>query len=826
MPLPTVSSTPLPEPTEVIMDVFRQDIRFAWRSLVARRGFTLIAALTLALGIGATTAMFSVVRGVLLKPLPYPSSERIATVWESPPEESRSLDGGLISHPNFEDVRTQTDIFESYAQVVGTNLTVTQDGGGAELVRGARVTPEFFRVFDARPIMGREFTAEEDLFNGPTVAIVSEGYWRDRLGGRQDILGSTIRISGRSHEIVGIAPDGFDYPESARIWLPGQNDDEGCGRGCVTRHSVGRLSAGSTVDGARSVLGALATRLEGEYATSNTGTTFAIATLRDVTVGDVRPALWVLLGAVGMVLLIACANVANLLLVRAQGRSTEIAVRSTLGADSGRILRQLMTESGLLAFIGGAAGVVLAIWSIDVVLSLAPENLPRMDEVGLDATTLVFAIVLVAVTSLLFGFAPALTLAKVDLAQSLRKGGRGDVSGGRTGMGRSAILVAEVALSVMLLTGAGLMIRSLIRMADVQPGFDTSGITVFRLSLPGARYTDPQAVQFMERLQERLTSVRGIEEAAVFVAPPLGSSSMFGSFRRPELPEPEPGEGPVASYRIAGVGALEMLSIPIVAGRGFLPSDRENAQRVVMISQETAERFFPGEDPVGRQMDVQVSAGFAEDVPRTIVGIFGDIRGSSLTQEPEPEMIIPYAQSGASFPNVLLRGSNPAAMLEAARTELQALDPELPLIQPGTMDEWLAEQLAQPRFYLTLLGIFAFLAVLLAAVGIYGVVAYVVSQRRREIGVRMALGARVRQVVQLVLWQGLRPALFGIVIGVTGAYWSTALMRGLLFEVAPQDPITFALVPLMLIAVVVVACAAPAHRATRIAPASALRNDQ
>jgi putative ABC transport system permease protein len=807
------------------MDVLRQDLRFAWRSLISRRGFTIVATITLALGIGATTAMFSVVRGVLLKPLPFPDSDRIVMVWSTAAGGELTVEGGLLSHPDFLDIQEQTGLFESIAQVVGLNLTVTHDDGGAELVRGARVTPEFFDVFRTGLLMGRTFTPEEDRDNGPTVAILSEGYWRDRLGARTDIIGSTIRISGRSYEVVGIAAGGFDYPESARIWLPGQNDDEGCGRGCVTRSVVGRLSPGATVESARAELQALAARLEAGYPESNANTTFATATLRDVTVGDVRPALWVLLGAVGMVLLIACANVANLLLVRARGRSTEIAVRSTLGADAGRILRQLMTESGLLALAGGIAGVVLAVWCIDVVLSLAPADLPRLDEVGLDTTTLGFAIVLVAATSILFGLAPALNLSRVDLAQSLREGGRGDVSGGRTGLGRSAILVAEVALSVMLLTGAGLMIRSLVHLTDIRPGFDPSDVTVFRLSLPGARYSDPEAVQFMDRLQERLAALPGVDQAAVMVAPPLGTSSMFGSFQRTDLPEPEPGEGPSALYRVAGVGALELLGVPVTAGRYFQSSDREGSQRVVMISQAAAERYFPGLDPVGMQMDLHISAGFAEDVPRTIVGVFGDIRGSSLTREPEPEMIVPYAQSGASFPDVLLRGDDPAAMLEAARAELQALDPELPVIRPGTMDQWVSQQLAQPRFYLTLLGLFAFLAVLLAAVGIYGVVAYVVSQRRREIGVRMALGARVQQVVQLVLWQGLRPALFGIGIGVTGALWATALMRGLLFEVAPQDPLTFVLVPATLVAIVMVACAAPAHRATRIPPASALRDE-
>lgn len=806
------------------MDVFRQDVRYAFRSLRARPGFSTIAVLTLALGIGATTAMVSVVRGIVLRPLPYPESGRLVTVWESPPEEATSLDGGYLSHPNFRDVRDEIGGIESIALVDGTNLTVSEDGG-AVLVRGARITPGFFEVFRLPLLRGREFTEAEDVYGGPKVAIVSPAYWRDRLGGREDVLGSTIRIGGEAYEIVGVAPPGFRYPDEAQIWIPAQNDEEGCGRGCVNRGSVARLAPGASVGSTRRALEALAARLEARYPESNTDVTFAVATLQDVTVGDVRPALWILLGAVGMVLLIACANVANLLLVRGRARLTELAVRTSLGADGRRIFRQLMTESGLLALLGGLGGVGLAVWGIDRVLALAPDSIPRIEEVGLDPLTLAFAGLLVALTTLVFGLAPAIALSRIEASRALRQGGRGDVTGGRSGRGRTAILASEVALSVILLVGAGLMVRSLARMSEVRPGFDASGITLFRLSLPSARYSPDQRVAFIDRLSERLTAVPGVEGVAVMVAPPLSGVTIFGGFTRTDRPEPEPADEPSAMWRAAGAGALDMLGIPIVAGRSFRTTDRRESEPVAIVTRRLAREYFGDVDPIGRQIDVQVSTGYPDDLPRTVVGVMGDIRGLRLTRAPVAELVIPYAQAAAGFPHVLLRGRDPAALLDAARRELRALDPELPLMQPGTMDQLIEEQLAQPRFYLLLLSLFAALAVVLAAVGMYGVVAYAVSQRTREIGVRMALGARVSQVVKLVLWQGLRPALFGIALGVLAAWWGGSLMRGLLYEVAPQDPITLLAVPVLLLAVVILACAIPARRASRIPPAIALRSE-
>jgi putative ABC transport system permease protein len=801
------------------------DMRYGVRMLVRQPIFSSAIVLTLALGIGATTGIFSVISGVLLRPLPFEAPDRIVMIWQQRIDAADAT-VGQVSHPNYRDIRAQTGTLESVAIFRDTNLTVSE-ADGAELVPGADVSPDFFRVFKAEPRIGRAFTEHEARYRGPKAVIVSDGYWRERLGANPEVLGTMLRINDEAHEIVGVAPRGFDYPAGARIWVPGQNDDEGCGRGCQMRNVVARLADGASLDAARHQLASLATRLQEQYPESNTGKTLAAAPLRDVIVGDVRPALLILLGAVGMVLLIVCANVANLLLVRGRARAMEIALRATLGANRRHIISQLLTESVLLALAGGLAGVLLAAWGVSALRAVAPENIPRLDGVGLDPATLLFALALVLVTAVLFGLAPAVQLSGADLAGTLRSGGRGEVSGGCGGIGRSAILVAEVAFSVMLLLAAGLMVRSLVRMSQVDAGFETSGITQFRLSLPSARYADPSAkVLLMDRLRQRLIAIPGVEEVGVMVALPLSTVSIEGTFTRPDRPEPAPGDEPAAMYRIVDDRALGMLGVPIVAGRGFLTGDRHGAPPVALISERLAVQYFPGEDPIGREMQFRISAGFSEDEPRRIVGVFGDIRATRLTEAPRAEMLIPYAQSGAGFPHVLMRSRlDAASTIDAARRAVQALDPQLPLATPGLMDDLVTEQLAQPRFYLLILALFAMLAIVLAAVGIYGVVAYAVSQRTREIGVRMALGARVDQVVGLVLWQGLRPAALGVLLGTAGALAAGQVMRGLLYEVAPQDPVTFVAVLVFLVATVLVACTVPARRASRIPPATALHSE-
>jgi putative ABC transport system permease protein len=807
------------------MDGLRQDLHYAIRSLGTRRSFTIIAVLTLALGIGATTSIFSVVRGILLRPLPYPDSDRILMVWETDRERAALDDGGMLSHLDFVDIRTDSKKIESIAQYVGANLTVSTEDG-AELIRGARITPGFFRVFRTPLESGREFNEAEDRPGGPMVAIISDGYWREKLGARPDVLGSTIRMAGESYTIVGVAAAGFGFPDDARIWIPSQNDDEGCGRGCVVRLAAARLADGATLAAARSELAAIGTRLEEAYPASNARKTFTSSLLRDVIAGDVRPALWVMLAAVIMVLLIACANVANLLLVRGRARASELAVRAALGADRGRIMTQLLTESVLLALFAGLLGVVLSAWGIDLLRSRAPSNIPRLDEIGLDGMTLAFAACMVAMTVVLFGLAPALSLSRVELADTLRTGGRGGSNNGRR-FGRSAFLVAEVGLSVMLLLAAGLMVRSLFRMNRIDAGFEPEGVTLFRLSLPRAQYVErDQMVQFMDRVREAVAAIPGVEEVAIMVAPPLSNANMFGNFTRTDQPEPASGDEPSIDYRIVDDAALQLLRIPMDAGRTFTANDRHGSMPVAIISREAARRYFPNEDPIGHQIRMHISAGYDEDQPRTIVGVFADPHSNALTAAVRPAVYIPYAQSGASFPHVLMRGRGDAGQLIAsARRAVQALDPELPLAQPGSMEEFVTRQLAQPRFYLLLLGLFASLAVLLAAVGMYGVVAYAVAQRTREIGVRMALGARVQEVIRMILWQGLRPAIGGIVVGTLASLEAGRVMSSLLFGVTTRDPLTFAAVPLVLVSVVIAACAIPARRASRIPPATALRSD-
>jgi predicted permease len=687
------------------------------------------------------------------------------------------------------------------------------------------VSRELFEVFGASPVLGRTFTEEETRHEGPDAVVVSDRFWRSRLGADPDVLGTTIMISGRPHPIVGVAPPGFAFPADAQLWTPIQNDEEGCGRGCVIFGAVGRVAEGVTVERAAAELDELAARLEAEYPESNAQAVFRATPLRDVVVGDVRTALWVLLGAVFVVLLIACGNVANLILVRGGARRMELAVRSALGAPRRRILRQLMTENAVLALAGGVAGVVLAWWGVSGLVRLAPPDLPRMDEVALDGTTLLFALAVVALTVLVFGLVPALRLSAGGVAEAMRRGSRGRVGEQSGHRARSVVLVAEVALSVLLLLAAGLMLRSLGRMQAVDLGVDTNDVVVFRLSLPSARYEGPdERVAFLDRLEERLAGLPGVEAVATTVSIPFGRVDLGGSFVRPELPEPDPGEVPSAGYRVLDPEAFEVLGIDVLSGRAFLPGDRQGAEPVVMINRSAAERYWPGEDPVGKTMRVHISVGYPEGEPRRIVGVTVDFH-SRITREPGPEMYVPYAQAGASFPHMALKTSGVAsgALLAGARSELAALDPELPIAQAGTLEEMTAAQMAAPRFYLLLLGLFAVMAVVLAAVGIYGVVAYLVVQRTREIGMRMALGARVDEVVRMVVWQGIGPSLVGVVLGLVGALALGRLLSGILFEVAPTDPATYVLAPLLLLTVVIAATALPARRATRIPPADALR---
>jgi putative ABC transport system permease protein len=806
------------------MDQLRSDLRFAVRSLLRRPGFTSTAVLTLALGIGSTAAIFSVVNGVLLRGLPYPESERLVRLWSTDRRAPGPLPDGSVSVVVFDDWKSRARSFESMA--IWTRSRPTLTGlGEPELIAAGSVSEEFFRVFGAEPMLGRAFTSEERLPSGPLAVVVSEGFWRERLGARRDVLGETIELNGRSHQIVGIAPAGFDYPERARLWLANRNDPESCGRGCVYVNAVARLVPGVSLGAARAEMSGIADRLSVEFPDYLTNATVGMASLQETTVGDVRPALLILLGAVGMVLLIACANVANLLIARGASRADEMAVRVALGAGRRRILSQLITESVVLAVAAGVLGIGLAAAAARALPVVAPEGIPRLDEVGIDATVVLFTVGLVVLTTLLFGLAPAARLAATPVARTLRQDSTRMV--GRRGIGRSTLLAVEVGLSLMLLVGAGLLLRSFASLQRLDPGFRVADVAQFTVSLPSARYDGPaDAVQFADEMERRLEALPGIEGVTSAMGVPLSQVSIWSSFQRSDRPEPAPGEGTSAALRPVDDDFFADMEIAVQRGRGFEASDRYGAVPVAVVNRRFADRFYPGEDPVGKRISIGVSVGYRTDADLTIVGVVEDVRWEQLTGDFEPEIYIPTAQAGSSFMTVLMRSADPGAAVRAARQEVLAMDAALPFRDPGTMQDLLDTHTIRPRFYLMLLAIFAGLAVALAAVGLYGVVAYLVAERRREIGVRMALGARAGQVVGLVMRQGLVPAGAGAAVGLAAALATGRVIQGLLFGITPTDTVTLIATTAVLLTVVVLACLLPARRATRIAPASALRAER
>jgi len=797
------------------MDRLLQDFKIAARTLARQRTFSLVAILTLGLGVGATTAVFSVVYGILLKPLPYARSDRIVALGQTAKSVPAEPVSGSSSPVNFLDWKRQSKTIPLMA-LYSAGRTVISSQGDADVVRIGTVTPDFFAVFNAAPVRGRDFTAAENLPVGPRAIVVSHGFWQERLGGRDDVLSQSVEVNGVPWPIVGVAPRGFDFPAGARLWFPVRNDDQRCGRGCVYLNGIGRLADGISADAAQHEMSAIAAALERDYPDANFDTTVMVQTLHDRTVGNVRLALVVLLGAVAMVLLIACANVANLVLVRGASRQSEMAVRTALGAGRRGIVSYLLTENLVLAFAGGALGLVFAAWGIEILRTVAPANLPRLDEVRFDAPAFGFALAVVFATTVLFGLGPSVQLSRLPLAQVL--GQRGAAGTGRSRRARSALLVAEVGLSVVLLLGAGLLLRSLAALQDTDIGFDPEGLTIFTVSLPAARYPDAQAAATHERLDEQFRALPGVAEVARISGLPLGPSEIMHSFTREDRPPPPPGQSPGAIYRVVDPEYFDTMKIPLLAGRAFQPSDREGAQRVVIVSRRMADVYWPGEDPVGRPVRV-TSFG-----PAIVVGVAANVRSQTLATQAEPEMYVPHAQTAARTVTYVIKSPlDSASVLPAARDVVRRFDSRLPLMSPGAMNHLVDEQFSRPRFYVVLLGLFAVLAVVLAAIGIYGVVAYVVGQRTREIGVRMALGASQLDVVGLMLWQGLKPAIVGIAVGLGVASAGGRLIQGMLYQVKSYDPITFAAVSAGLLGVVVIACAIPARRASSVPPADVLR---
>ena len=814
-----------------LMETFWQDVRYGARVLAKSKSFTFIAVVTLALGIGANTAIFSVVNELLLRPLPYRDAERLVMLWEVSPQ---GRGQNTVSRANFSAWREQAQSFEGLAAFSDQRVGLT-GGGEPEEVSVQLATPELFRLLGVDPVLGRVLT-EDDAKAGSGGVVLSYGLWKRRYGGDPGIIGKPVVLNGGPVNVVGVMPAGFQWHirqrsgtgRPAEIWavltMPKQGQ-EGSGnwRGRFLS-VVGRLKPGVTAKQADAELKTIETRLGQDFPQFNKNYSAEVVPLRDQFVGNVRPALWILLGAVGFVLLIACANVANLLLSRAAAREKEIALRTALGARRSRIVRQLLTESVLLALAGSAVGLALAYWGIQALVAISPRDLINLQGVGLNLTVLGWTLAVSLLTGLVFGVAPALEATRVDLNDSLKEGGKG--AGGQSARSRglrSALVVAEVALALVLLASAGLMVKSFGRLRTINTGFDTDNVMTMVLRLPGAKYKeDPQYIAFFNQALERIRALPGVQGAGMVNYLPLyGGLGSATGFTIEGQPPAEPGEGPGANVRVADSAYFGTMHIPLLRGRNFTDYENVEARHVVLVSQSLAEKYFPAGDVLGKRILVVMS-----DKPEwtEIVGVVGDVRYDSLTEEAEPTVYMPVPELTYPFMTFVIRTSgDPAEIVPAVRREIASIDPDQPISDVRTMNQVMADTVSRARFNTLLLGLFAGLATLLAAVGIFGVMNYAVTLRTREIGLRMALGAQPGRVLMLVLRQGLLLTLAGIGIGLAGALALTRLMSGLLYGIGATDPATYAAIVVLLAFVSLVACYIPARRATRVDPLIALR---
>ncbi len=798
-----------------------QDLRLGARNLVRRPGFTAAAAGTLALGIGAVVALFSVVHGVLLTPLPYPDSERVVVLWKT--DIARGGRSNTVDHPDIAAWRGAAPGFD-LAGYAGSRPTLT-GLGDPEVIEIARVTHGLLSVFGVAPILGRDLTEDDDVPDGPRVAVVSRDFWQSRLGARPDAVGELIELNGEAWEVVGVAPPGFRFPDNTKAWVPRRHDVSDCGHGCNIMRAVGRLPSGSTAEAVEQRLAGVDRALSEEFPDSHRDDGTDLQSMHEYLVADVQTALFILMAAVGMVLLIACANVANLMAVRAAGRTGELAVRSALGASGGRLVRQLFAEALVLAGFAGAAGLILAALGVEALTALAPSDLPRADEIGLDGTSVAFGLALTVFVAVLFGVMPARRAASTSVATTLRSAERGS-GHHRAGLSRGLLLAGEVSLSLTLLLGAGLMFRTLQEMRSVDLGFRPDGVERFRISAPESRYDTEGALQFFDELEDRLSAIPGVTAVGHGFGVPFSSGSIGTGMSFPDRPPVDEPDQPGVSVRPVSPGYLDALGLKLVSGRWFNPSDRADVPAVAVLNEAAVRAHMSDTDPIGRRFDLPMSWGFDEQPTWTVVGVVADVRGRESTQPEVPAVYLPNAQFGSNVVYFTIRrGNGGASALPAARRALASLDPEIAPTGMESLAEAIARASADTRFYLTLLTVFSGLALLLAGVGLYGVVAYTVSQRAREIGIRRALGAGEGNVVGMVMRQGVAPAVLGVVVGLGGAWYAGRALSSLLYGIRPYDPLTLLSVTALLLAVVAVATLVPARRASRIAPATALRDD-
>jgi predicted permease len=820
---------------EAFVGFLVQQIRYVVRKLLRSPGFTTISVLTLAVGIGANTAIFSVVNGVLLRPLPYTDADELVGLWHSAPG---------IGFPEFNQSETSYTVYKELNRtfvgiglVDGRTFNLT-DGGDPIRVRSASATSSLFRVLGAGPVRGRGFNEQDDQLGGPLVVILSDELWKGRFGSNPNILGRTIDLDGRSYEVVGVMPPGFAYPEEdTQLWIPHRIDPADLGEVSFSYDAIGRLNPGVTLQEANADLNRMLVQLPELYPGQLTAGLMKNAQMaahanpmHEDVVGDIDRVLWILLGTVGFILLIACANVANLFLVRAESRQKEVAVRTALGASRGDLIKYFLTESTMLAVVGGVVGLGFAYAGIRGLIALSPENLPRLGEVGLHGTVLAFTAGISVFAGLLFGAAPTLRYTSPNLVTSLKEGGRGGSSGRETHRARDLLVVSQVALALVLLVGSGLMARSFWALRNVDPGFDSESVLTLRLSLPPAEYPDAQgAAAFYQQLLEDIRALPAVQAAGANANLPMTDGQNNSGVVLEDFPLQQDEMPPIIRVNFTATGYFEAMGIPLREGRTFQRRDHEEVSGAVVVSAGFAERFWPGESALGKR----IAPGLGDDGDTrwyTIVGVVGDVRDDGMADEPAemiyyPTVLFPEADDGfvARTMSIAIRaGVEPTSLVGSIRQAVWSLNPRLPLANVRTMGDIVSGSMARTAFTMLLLGIAAGVALLLGTVGSYGVIAYVVSQRTREIGVRMALGARQGDVSRMVVRQGVAISAVGVAIGLIGAFALTRLMAALLYGVSATDPMTFAAVSVLLFAVTVLASYVPARRAAGVNPVEAL----
>ena len=831
------------------MDVFFQDLRYALRMLFKKPGFTAIAVVTLALGIGANTAIFSVVDAVLLRSLPYPDADRLVMLWSTMQAQGVPTAGSAM--PDYREWRDQSQSFEGLGGFYWSDYNLSGSNREPVRVQGARITANLFPVLGVSPALGRGFSSDEEKFGNHRVALLSDALWQRRYGADPGLIGRSITLGGESYTVVGVMPKDmafFDNQPVVELWTPiafapGDNLDT---RNNHFVNLVGRLKPAVTIQQAQTEVTAIAERMA-EQDKGNEGLGGLLVPVREQYSGDVRLAVLVLLGAVAFVLLVACVNVANLLLAKAAGREKELAIRASLGASRGRLVRQLMLESLPLGLLGGGAGLLLAVWGIEALITMLPSSVPRYNAITIDARVLVFTLGVSLLTTVIFGLLPAFQIARVDVQNALNESGRSGTASRRQGRLRDLLVAVEMALALVLLIGAGLMIQSFVKLRKVDTGFSAQNVLTMRIPLPESKYAIPQALTapapaglaFYDQLLERINALPDVQSAAVTTILPLGAGNGWGKFLSIEgRPAPASIEQvPLVRFAMISSDYLDTLGIAVRKGRAFTRQDTEKSQPVAIINETVARRFFADEDPIGKTiwmgppeslLPPEAQTPDNRAFRRTIVGVIADVKGSSLEQTGRAEVYIPYHQYRAEgWINAMMlavRSSTASErLLTSIREQIAALDPDQPVTNVATMEERLGKTLASARFSMLLLGLFAGVALLLAAVGIYGVMSYVVTQRTHEVGIRMALGAQASDVLRLVVGQGMKVALIGIGIGLIAAVALTRVMRTLLFGVSTTDPVTFMIISLLLAAVALIACFVPARRATKVDPMVALR---